>query len=156
MKIQLWSVGKADEAIFSPGIQEFTQRISRYYGVQWRYFSPFKVPTGTPEQYREGEAEGVLQALDKDDYLILLDERGKMIDSPGLAQLIEKRALAGSKKLIFLIGGAYGVSDAVRSRAQFVWSFSALVFPHQLMRLMLVEQIYRACTINRNEKYHHS
>lgn len=155
MKIQLWSVGKADEAIFSSGIQEFTQRISRYYGVQWRYFPPFKVPTGTPDQYREGEAEGVLQALDKDDYLVLLDERGKMIDSPGLAELIEKRALAGCKKIIFLIGGAYGVSDAVRSRAQFVWSFSALVFPHQLMRLMLVEQIYRACSINRNEKYHH-
>ena len=93
--------------------------------------------------------------LKKDDYLVLLDEHGKVLDSPALANLISNRADEGCKSLIFLVGGAFGVSAAVMQRANFCWSLSQLVFPHQIVRLLLAEQVYRACTINRNENYHH-
>ena len=93
--------------------------------------------------------------LQKDDWLILLDERGKQFSSEVLANILQQRANESVKNLIFLIGGAYGVSDDVMKRANLKWSLSQLVFPHQLVRLILAEQIYRACSILRNEKYHH-
>lgn len=110
----------------------------------------------TAELQKEKEGEILLAALEKDDHLVLLDEKGKIISSEALAGLIQQSADTGKKNIIFLIGGAFGVSAAVFSRAQFRWSLSQLVFPHQLVRLILAEQLYRACTINRNEKYHHS
>jgi 23S rRNA (pseudouridine1915-N3)-methyltransferase len=94
--------------------------------------------------------------LQKDDYLVALDERGKQISSEGLAEFIMKRGNESVKNLVFLIGGAYGIDEAVMKRANYKWSLSQLVFPHQLVRLILAEQVYRACSINRNEKYHHS
>lgn len=97
----------------------------------------------------------ILDMLTKEDHLIALDERGKMLDSLQLAQMIQQCANESIKNLIFLIGGAYGIHPDVLKRAQFKWSLSALTFPHQLVRLILAEQLYRACTINRNEKYHH-
>jgi 23S rRNA (pseudouridine1915-N3)-methyltransferase len=78
-----------------------------------------------------------------------------MIDSPGLAGILQERANNGAKRIHFLIGGAFGVNEALRKRADFVWQLSKLVFPHQLVRLLLAEQVYRACTILRGEKYHH-
>jgi 23S rRNA (pseudouridine1915-N3)-methyltransferase len=87
---------------------------------------------------------------------VLLDERGHQLSSEELATFIQLRANESIKNIIFLIGGAYGVSDELIKRADYKWSFSKLVFPHQLVRLILAEQIYRACTIMRNEKYHHS
>lgn len=101
------------------------------------------------------EAESILSSLKKEDYLVLLDERGKQLSSEGLASFIQQRANESEKNIVFLIGGAFGVSDAVFKRADFSWSLSALVFPHQLVRLILAEQVYRACSIIRNEKYHH-
>jgi 23S rRNA (pseudouridine1915-N3)-methyltransferase len=79
-----------------------------------------------------------------------------MLSSEGLASFIQLRANESVKNIVFLIGGAFGVSDAVKQRANYQWSISKLVFPHQLVRLIIAEQIYRACSINRNEKYHHS
>jgi 23S rRNA (pseudouridine1915-N3)-methyltransferase len=104
---------------------------------------------------KKDEAHTILNCLHKDDYLVLLDEKGKQINSTQLAAFIEQRANSSVRQLIFLIGGAFGVDDVLKSRANFTWSFSHLVFPHQLVRLMLAEQIYRACSIIRNEKYHH-
>ena len=86
----------------------------------------------------------------------MLDENGKQLNSEGLAAFIQLRANESIKNIVLLIGGAYGVSDEVKSRANYQWSLSKLVFPHQLVRLLLAEQVYRACSINRNEKYHHS
>jgi 23S rRNA (pseudouridine1915-N3)-methyltransferase len=86
---------------------------------------------------------------------VLLDEKGKQMSSTQLATFIEQRANSSIRQLVFLIGGAFGVDDLLKSRANFTWSLSPLVFPHQLVRLILAEQIYRACTIIRNEKYHH-
>jgi len=93
--------------------------------------------------------------LSKEDYLVALEERGKQISSEGLASFIQARANESVRNLVFLIGGAYGLDEAVLKRAQFKWSLSELVFPHQLVRLILAEQVYRACTILKNEKYHH-
>ena len=102
------------------------------------------------------EGEMILNFLKKEDYLVLLDERGKQMNSEGLAAFIQQRANESEKNLVFLIGGAYGVSEEVTKRANYKWSLSQLVFPHQLVRLILAEQVYRACSIIRNEKYHHS
>ena len=105
---------------------------------------------------KKKEGEVILDWLRKDDFLIVLDERGKQMSSEGLANFIQARANESTKQLVFLIGGAYGIDESVLKRADYTWSLSPLVFPHQLVRLILAEQIYRACTILRNEKYHHS
>ncbi len=105
---------------------------------------------------RNTESKTLMDTLDPVDYVILLDERGKMIDSPALAALMEERAVNGARKIHFVIGGAFGVNEELRQRSDMVWQLSKLVFPHQLVRLMLTEQVYRACTIIRGEKYHHT
>jgi 23S rRNA (pseudouridine1915-N3)-methyltransferase len=86
---------------------------------------------------------------------VALEERGKQINSVALADLLQARANESTRQLIFLIGGAYGLDEAILQRANYKWSLSTLVFPHQLVRLILSEQVYRACTILKNEKYHH-
>lgn len=156
MKIQLWSVGKSHETYVEQGIQDFTKRIGKYYPVEWRLFSPARQTTNSLEaDIKRNESSSILQALQKDDYLVLLDERGKPLSSPQLANFIEQRANSSVRQLIFLIGGAFGVDASIQARANFTWSLSHLVFPHQLVRLIIAEQVYRACTIIRNEKYHH-
>ncbi|MGN6353769.1 MAG: 23S rRNA (pseudouridine(1915)-N(3))-methyltransferase RlmH, partial [Parafilimonas sp.] len=86
----------------------------------------------------------------------LLDETGKQLTSVELSNFIEQKINAGERTIVFLIGGAFGVSNEIKQRADFIWSLSKLVFPHGLARLILAEQVYRACTILRNEKYHHA
>ena len=104
---------------------------------------------------KKKEGETILGWLGKDDYLVVLDERGKQLSSEGLANFIQTRANESTKHLVFLIGGTYGIDETVLKRAGYKWSLSQLVFPHQLVRLILAEQVYRACTIIKNEKYHH-
>ncbi len=156
MKIQLWSVGKAHENYVKAGIEDFTKRITKYYPAEWKIISPAKQSVNSIESnIKKAEAQTIFNALQADDFMVLLDERGKQINSPQLADFIEKRTNSSVKQLIFLVGGAYGVDDQIKTRANYTWSLSLLVFPHQLVRLILAEQIYRACTIIRNEKYHH-
>lgn len=157
MKIQLWSIGKDHEPYVKHGVDDFTRRISRYYPVDWSIIpTPKNAANLSQQDLKKKEAEVLLEALSKDDYLIALDERGKQISSEGLAQFIQARANDSVKKLVFLIGGAYGLDESILKRADFRWSLSQLTLPHQLVRLLLVEQLYRACTILRNEKYHHA
>lgn len=156
MKMQLWSVGKDHEPYVQAGIDDFTRRISRYYPVEWTIIPvPKNAATLSKTDLKKKEGEVILGMLDKDEYLVALDEKGKQLDSEGLAQFIQARANSSVKSLVFLIGGAYGIDEAVLRRANHKWSLSQLTFPHQLVRLVLAEQIYRACTILRNEKYHH-
>ncbi len=156
MKIRLWSIGRSHETYVKEGIEDFTKRISKYYGVDWKIFAPARQTANSLEtDIKKHEARTILDYLQKDDYLVLLDEKGRQISSPQLAAFIEQSTSSSVRQLIFLIGGAFGVDDAIRSRANFIWSLSHLVFPHQLVRLMVAEQIYRACSIIRNEKYHH-
>jgi 23S rRNA (pseudouridine1915-N3)-methyltransferase len=157
MKLQFWSIGKVHEAYVKEAVEIFTKRISHYYPVEWNIIP---VPKNTAmlneTDLKKKEGDSILNSLQKDDYLILLDERGKLIKSEELAKFIETRANESVKKMVFLVGGAFGVSDDVMNRANYKWSLSPLVFPHQLVRLILAEQVYRACTIIKNEKYHHS
>ena len=156
MKLQFWTIGKAHETYVKEGVDLFTKRISNYYPVEWNIIAtPKNAATLSENDLKKKEGEIILNALQKDDYLVLLDERGKQLNSEGLATFIQLRGNESIKNIIFLIGGAYGVSDAVMHRANYKWSLSPLVFPHQLVRLILAEQVYRACSINRNEKYHH-
>ena len=157
MKIQCWSIGKNNESYVKEGIEDFTNRISKYFSVEWNIIpTPKNAGMLSEMDLKKKEGKTILEWLKKDDYLILLDERGRSLTSEGLAELIQSRANESVKTIVFLIGGIYGVDEAVFKRANFQWSLSKLVFPHQLVRLILAEQLYRACTILRNEKYHHS
>lgn len=156
MKIQFWSIGKTNEAYVKQGVEDFTKRISNYFKVEWNIIPvPKNAGMLSEMDLKKKEGELILQWLDKDDYLVLLDERGKQFTSEELAAFLQARANESLKKIVFLIGGAFGVADTVVKRANYKWSLSHLVFPHQLVRLILAEQIYRACTILKNEKYHH-
>ncbi len=156
MKMQLWSVGKPHEAYVKAGIEDFTKRIGNYFPIQWQIIAPPKQAASLTENaLKKAEASQLLSLLDKDDYLVLLDERGKQFSSIELADFIQKRANESTRNIVFLIGGAFGVDQSITSRANLTWSLSKLVFPHMLVRLILAEQVYRACTILRNEKYHH-
>ena len=156
MKIQFWSIGKANEAYVKQGVEDFTKRISNYFKVEWNIIPvPKNAGMLSEMDLKKRESDLVLQWLDKDDYLVVLDERGKQINSEALADFLQARANESTKKLVFLIGGAFGLADSVLKRANYKWSLSQLVFPHQLVRLILAEQVYRACTILKNEKYHH-
>jgi len=156
MKLLFKVIGKPHEPFVKEGVELFTKRISNYYPVEWHIIPMPKNAGALNEiELKKREGELVLQSLQKEDYLVLLDERGKQVNSEGFAGFIQSRANESVKNLVFLIGGAYGVSSDIMQRANYKWSLSPLVFPHQLVRLILAEQVYRACSINRNEKYHH-
>ena len=157
MKIQLWSIGKAHELYIKPGIELFSKRISHYFPLEWKLISPRKnAESLSLKERRKAEGEIILQFLHRSDVLVALDERGKQITAEDLAHFLQQKNNESTKSIIFLIGGAYGLDENVIKRANLIWSLSTLVFPHQLVRLILTEQIYRACTIIKNEKYHHS
>jgi 23S rRNA (pseudouridine1915-N3)-methyltransferase len=156
MKLQLWSVGKDHESYVKAGVDDFTRRISRYYPVDWKILpTPRNAATLSQTDLKKKEGELILEVLEKDDYLVVLDENGKQMSSEGLAKFIQTRANDSVRNVIFLIGGAFGLDERVLQRANHKWSLSQLTLPHQLVRLVLAEQLYRACTIQRNEKYHH-
>lgn len=156
MKIQFISVGKPHEEYIEKGVTDFTGRIQKYFPAQWVIIPPVKNASSLPEaELKKQEAKNILQKINADDFLVLLDERGRQMSSEELAKFIQAKANSNVKNLVFLIGGAFGVDAEIMQRASYTWSFSKLVFPHMLIRLMLAEQVYRACTILRNEKYHH-
>lgn len=156
MRIQLCSVGKAHERQLSASIEEFTGRIQKYYNADWQIIAPPKNAASLQiNELKKQEAALILNYLQPSDFLVLLDEQGKMLSSTELAAFIAQRATESTKRIVFLIGGAFGVDQSIRNRAQLVWSLSKLVFPHMIARLILAEQLYRACSINRGEKYHH-
>lgn len=152
MKIRIVSVGKKHDAALAAAIQEYSDRVSRTIALEWE----FVPPSGLPEQQaRLDEGERILARL-RDNTVWLLDERGTQIDSPILSAKLTALQTDATKQLTIVIGGAYGVSKRVHNRADFVWSLSKLVFPHQLVRLLLAEQLYRATEIARGSGYHHS
>ena len=153
MKLSIFSVGKVNESYIKDGVDQFTKRIGHYYPIDWQLITPSKHTE--PVQIKKAEAASILKSLTATDVLVLLDEKGKMLNSPGLANLIQQKANQSAQRIVFLIGGAYGVDEEIKKRANFTWSLSELVFPHMLVRLILAEQIYRACSILANEKYHH-
>ncbi|MFF8817525.1 23S rRNA (pseudouridine(1915)-N(3))-methyltransferase RlmH [Leucobacter sp. NPDC015123] len=151
MSIKVLAVGKKHEAWVKDGIDRYEKRLRKPFDVSWQLL-PHSARDG--DAARVEESERILQRVDRDAFLVLLDERGANVDSPALADRLQG-ALGQGKHVVIVIGGAYGVDDSVRSRAQFVWSLSKLVFPHQLVRLILAEQLYRAQEIAAGRPYHH-
>jgi 23S rRNA (pseudouridine1915-N3)-methyltransferase len=147
MKITILTVGKEKNDATHEARRHFETRLLRYAPLEWLY-----VPHDVT---KDKEGEKILAHLKKEDYVVLLDENGKDIKSEALAELVENRMVDSVRRMVFIIGGAYGVSDDVETRANYVWKLSSLVFPHMLVRVIVLEQLYRAMTIIKGEKYHH-
>jgi 23S rRNA (pseudouridine1915-N3)-methyltransferase len=156
MKFEFWCIGKPHDVYIKYGADHFTKRINKYFSVQWRIIAtPKNSAFLREEELKKQEADLILEALQPKDFLILLDGKGKQLTSVQLAEFIQQKANESKQKLIFLTGGVFGVHEKIMQRSNFIWSLSLLVFPHMLVRLILAEQVYRACTILKNEKYHH-
>ena len=150
MKITIITIGKKHEAWVQPGISRFLERLRAPFAAEM-----IILPHSNFEGDRalQEESERIFSRLNSDDFVILLDERGKNLSSPELSDLITEHI---DKHIVFIIGGAYGVTSDLRQKSNIVWSLSNLVFPHQLVRLILAEQLYRAQEIHRGSHYHHS
>lgn len=150
--IRIVAIGKKHEDWVLEGIERYQKRLRAPFDVKWDL-----LPHSTLEgpQARQKESETILSRLNDDEFVVLLDETGKSYDSPTLSRQLESVFTRGSS-LTLVIGGAYGVNEALQQRAQIIWSLSPLVFPHQLVRLILIEQLYRAQEISRGSSYHHS
>lgn len=156
MKIELWGVGKTQFPYLQTGIDIYIKRLQHMLPFEWMVIDDIKKSNRLSEaQIREKEGEQILQKVKPTDQLILLDERGKMYSSMDLSVQLNRWMMQGNKRLIFLIGGAYGFSDTIYQRADGKMSLSKMTFSHQMVRLFAVEQLYRAVAIQRNLPYHH-
>lgn len=156
MKIQLWSIGKANEDYVRQGVTLFGERLRRYTDFELVIIPGLKNASGlSPAELQKKEAERVTDMLLPGDYLVALDEHGPAFSTEELSSFLQQRMNTGTARLIFLIGGAYGIDTSLLNKARQQISLSRLTFPHQLVRLIATEQLYRAFTILRNEKYHH-
>ncbi len=158
MKIRIICVGKLKEKYLVDGIKEYTKRISGYTDIEVIEVADERIPdkASLAEEVIVKAKEGrkILDKIKQDDYVILLDVGGKQIDSVEFSKHIENCMIDGKSTIDFVIGGSLGHGEDIQERANFRLSFSPMTFPHQLMRLILVEQIYRAFKIMRNETYH--
>lgn len=153
MKIEFWVLGKTAFKYLDEGIKDYTKRLDRLTDFQMVTLPDIKA--NDPKSFMSKEAKQVLDRLRTEDQLILLDERGKMYSSIQFAQEIEKRQMLLQKKVIFLVGGAYGFDESVYKRANGLLSLSPMTFSHQLVRVLFLEQLYRAFTIIKGLPYHH-
>lgn len=154
MKVSILSVGKVRQSFVRDGEQEYLKRLRAAFPLEL-----IELGLDTPEslgqsEAQEREAKELLKKLETFDCVVALDERGKTLSSPQFADFLQKRMNSGVRSLAFVIGGAFGFSEKVRQRVDHVLSLSALTFPHQLTRLILVEQVYRAHTLMRGISYH--
>lgn len=146
MKITILAVGKLKEKYLTEAMAEYLKRLTP--------FTKMEVKEVPEQRTVEEETERLIAGIPEHSYVILLDTQGKEISSPELAEKIDKLTVAGISHICFVIGGAFGFTDILRQRADFRWSFSPLTFTHQMIRVILAEQIYRAFKISRGEKYH--
>lgn len=150
-------VGSTDKKYLVEGIGDYQRRLIHYLPFEIKVIADIKNSRNlTEEQQKEKEGKNILDRVSAGDELVLLDSGGAEYTSPGLAGWIEKRMLSGTRQVVFVVGGPYGFSDAVYQRADSKMSLSRLTFPHQLVRLLFVEQLYRAMTIIKGEPYHHA
>lgn len=158
MNIRILSVGKIKEKYLRDGIAEYTKRLGRYCKLSFSQVSDEKTPDGASEAQEEAirktEGERLLKQIKDSEYVIALALDGKMMDSPALASHLEKLAVQGNTNIDFVIGGSLGLSDEILRRADEKLCFSLMTFPHQLMQMILLEQIYRSYRIIHHEPYH--
>lgn len=156
MKITILAIGKKHDSKLEASILDYTKRLKHYTAVSWELLEAKITPSMTGEQIKKLESDGLRAKLSDSDVVILLDERGSELTSLLLAKRTQKFMNSSVQNLVFIIGGAYGVDEDLQQRADFIWSLSKLVFPHQLVRLILIEQLYRVQTILNSQQYHHS
>lgn len=155
MKLRLLSVGKLSEAFWRQAAETYTERLRRYLPLDQIELKEEKAgKKADPSYLRDREGERILERIPDQAFVVALDERGRPLTSEELAGQLEGHMVQGTAELVFVIGGAYGLSPAVRARADQVLSLSKLTFTHQMARIFLLEQLYRAMTIVRNEPYH--
>lgn len=158
LKISIVCVGKIKEKYLNDGIAEFSKRITPFAKMEVISINEEKMPAEPSEaekqQVLQKETERLIAAIPNVDYIIALDVVGKQLSSPQLAEVIDDLALRGKSRVAFVIGGAFGYSDALRKKADMLLSFSKMTFTHQMIRLLLFEQIYRAFKIRANQPYH--
>ena len=158
MKVTIVCVGKLKEAYWRGAIEEYSKRLGRYMKLEIVELPDEKAPeTMSPAQedeVRQKEGLRILKAVKEDAFAVALAIEGKSLSSEGLADFIAEKAVRGVSHMVFIIGGSLGLSQDVMNRADFSLSFSPMTFPHQMMRVILLEQIYRAEKINRKEPYH--
>lgn len=154
MRLELLFLGKTKEKYLATGIDDYAKRLSRYLKVEIKTLKEGKAKKGVPENLLiEKESEKLMQNS-QGSYLVCLDRTGKQMDSLELAKQMERWEMQGIKKISFAIGGHLGLSSAILYKADLVLSFSPMTFTHEMSRLLLLEQLYRACTIKAGEKYH--
>lgn len=156
MKITVLAIGKKHDAKLEAAILDYTNRLKHYAHLEWKLVEAKLSPAMTEDEIRVVESDLLLSQCKPEDTVILLDERGRCLTSPAVAEKLQNYMNRSTKNLVFIIGGAYGVNKDLLQRANVTWSLSNLIFPHQLVRLVLIEQLYRAHTILAGEKYHHN
>lgn len=158
MNITVICIGKLKEKYWTAAIDEYSKRLKGYCSLDIIELKEARLPdkAGPAEELAVKEAEGeeILKKIKDNQYVITLEVKGKMLSSEKLAEKMETLAIDGQSNVVFVIGGSLGLSAAVSKRANFKLSFSEMTFPHQMMRVILLEQVYRAFKINRNEAYH--
>lgn len=158
MKITIIGVGKIKESFFREAVAEYEKRLGRYCKLEICEVADEKTPDGASaaveDAIKEKEADRILSRLTEDSYVIILDIGGKRVDSVAFGKKIEQLGISGKSHLVFVIGGSLGLHEKVKNRADMAVSFSDMTFPHQLMRVILLEQIYRGYRIVKGEPYH--
>jgi 23S rRNA (pseudouridine1915-N3)-methyltransferase len=158
MKIRVICVGKIKENFYTDAVDEYSKRLSRYCKLEIVELTDEKTPDNASDtlnaQIKEKEGKRILGSLSDSDYVCALAIEGKMLNSVELSQFIDRLGIEGKSSIAFVIGGSLGLSSEVLSRADMKLSFSKMTFPHQLMRVILLEQVYRAYRIMKNEPYH--
>ncbi|MBK8620214.1 MAG: 23S rRNA (pseudouridine(1915)-N(3))-methyltransferase RlmH [Saprospiraceae bacterium] len=153
MKLSLLVIGKTNEKYLEEGIRIYDQRLKNYTRFEMIELKDIKGFQNS-EDLKKKEAEAFLEKIKDDDVVVLLDENGKMFSSVDFSQWIENQQIRSVKHLVFIIGGAFGVHEIIKQRSNLVLSFSKMTFSHQMIRLFFTEQVYRAFSIIKNEKYH--
>ncbi|RCW63381.1 23S rRNA (pseudouridine(1915)-N(3))-methyltransferase RlmH [Saliterribacillus persicus] len=158
MKITIISVGKLKEKYLKQGIAEYVKRLGAYTNMELIEVADEKAPENMSEadqeEVKNKEGKKILSKISPDSYIISLEIMGQMVTSEKFAEKIDQLMIHGKSKIVFVIGGSLGLSDEVKERSDYALSFSKMTLPHQLMRLVLVEQVYRAFRIMRGEPYH--
>jgi 23S rRNA (pseudouridine1915-N3)-methyltransferase len=155
MKIILLSIGKTDTEYLRTGIKLYADRLKHYISFESNELPALKKTSGmSPDHIRQKESELIIKHLEKADCIVLLDEKGKEFTSRGFSEFLQTCLNAGIRKMVFVVGGAWGFSDTLYNKANFSISLSKMTFSHQMVRLFFAEQLYRAFTILKGESYH--
>ena len=156
MKILLLAIGKTSEEYLRTGISEYATRIQRYIDFDFEIIQNIKKgSTFNKEVLKQKEGDLIVSKLEKSDFVVLLDEKGREFTSVKFSEYLQSKMITGMKRLVFVIGGAYGFSEEVHNRADSKIALSPMTFSHQIVRLIFLEQLYRAFSILKGEPYHH-